>query len=271
MGSLFGTIGSRANVAHAVIGVGVGLTAAGLAEQLVQGIIGIGIGVGSAVFRIRRDVPKLVVLIAIGIESIPGTDLILVRTDLAGGLGRADVPVGVVAVQKIGIYLAQPLEGIVGQGEAAKGGIALLEGHIGKAALGLAVGEYLGIGGVAYGPLLPGELVIGIIDLPGMHKGIAAAILYGAGGQPTQGVIAIGVNIAGLAVGDPVKLTVTGIGVGQDAVILWRGVVGSVASCLDPTKNVIGKGDSIIITVGLLREQAVLCSVIVGRQTAGAS
>ena len=80
------SVGGGEDITHTVVGVGVGLTATGLAEQLVRGVVRIGIGVGGTVFRIGRDVPKLVVLIAIGIESIPGTDLILVRTDLPDSL-----------------------------------------------------------------------------------------------------------------------------------------------------------------------------------------
>ena len=89
-------------------------------------------------------------------------------------------------------------------------------GHLGKKTLHLAVGEGLGIGLATYGPVLPGELVIGIIDLSGLDKSSAAAVPYTAVVQPAQGVIIIGVGIAGLAVGDPVELTVAGVGVGKD-------------------------------------------------------
>ena len=90
------SIGGGEDITHTVVGVGVGLTATGLAEQLVLGVVSI--GVGGAVLRVSGDVPQLIVGIAVGMEHIPGSILILIRTDLPGGLGGADIPVGVVAV-----------------------------------------------------------------------------------------------------------------------------------------------------------------------------
>ena len=137
-------------------------------------------------------------------------------------------------------------------------------GHRGKDTRGFAVGEGLGVGGAAHGPLLPGELVIGVVDLPGLDEGSAVDVLYAAGIQPAQGVIAVGVDIAGLAVGYPVELTVAGVGIGQSPAI---GIGGG----LSPAQSVVGEADRIVIAVGLLREQAVMRSVFVGHQAAGAS
>lgn len=219
-----GPIGGSEDIARAVIGVGVGLTAAGLLGQLVLGIVGI--GVGSAVFRIGGYVTQFVIGIAVGIERIPVGILILVGADLPGGLCGANVPISVVAVQQVRIHLAHPLQCIVGKSKAAKGGCALFEGHIGEAACGFTVGEGLSVGGAAYGPLLGSELVVGVVDLPGLQQLISTAVPYGAGIQPPQGIVIIGVGIAGLTVGDAVELPIAGVGVGQDPPIGIGGSLG---------------------------------------------
>ena len=88
------SVGGGEDITYAIIGIGVGLTAAGLAEQLILSIVGI--GVGGAVFCVSGDVPSLIVGIAV--DDVGGK-IVGQPGYLLGGLGGADIPVGVDAVQ----------------------------------------------------------------------------------------------------------------------------------------------------------------------------
>ena len=192
-----GPVGGGQNIAHRVVGIGVGLSAAGLLRQLVLGIVGI--GVGGAVFRVSGDVAQYVIGVAVG--NVRG-QIVLQLRNLGGGICGGDIPVGVGLLVDTASDGRKPLQGIIPVGQC----VAHCR-FVGSQQAGcFTISVRFGIIGASQLPVLSGQLVIGIIGLMGGND-IARGVLNSTGHQPAQRIIGVFVGVACLAVMHRMKLS----------------------------------------------------------------
>ena len=236
-----GSVGGCQNIARRVIGVGIGLTAADLLQKLVLGIVGI--GVGGAALGVGGDIAQNIVGIAVG--DIRGKIVGQPRY-LGGGVRSGGIPVGIGLAVNAACDAGQPLQHIIviGARAANRGGMG------GQQAGGQAVGIDLGIVGAAYLPGLGGQLVVGIVGLPG-GEDIARAVFHRACHQATLRIVAILIGKPRLTILHGVQLPVAGIAVGQDTAV---GIGGSPY----PPQIVVGEGNAVAVAIALAGQQAVI-------------
>ena len=176
-----GAVGGGQNIAHRVVGIGVGLSAAGLLRQLVLGIVGI--GVGGAVFRVGGNISQNIIGIAVG--DVRGKIVLQLR-NLGGGICGGDIPVGVGLSVDAASNRGKPLQGIIPVGQR----IAYRR-FVGSQQAGcLTVSVGFRIIGASQLPVLSGQLVVGIIGLPGGQHS-SGAVPDRTGHEPSQGVVAV--------------------------------------------------------------------------------
>ena len=234
------SVGGCQNIARGIIGVGICLTAADLLQKLVLGIVGI--GVGGAALGVGGDIAQNIVGIAVG--DIRGK-IVGQSCHLCSGVRSGGIPIGIGLAVNAACDAGQPLQHIIviGARAANRGGMG------GQQAGGQAVGIALGIVGAAHLPGLGGQLVVGIVGLPG-GEDIARAVFHRACHQAALRIVAILIGKPRLTILHGVQLPVAGIAVGQDTAV---GIGGG----LHPPQIVVGEGYVVAVAIALAGQQAV--------------